>query len=220
MISVVNSSAKWQNGRSSRSGFWAAARHRNARSVPQHMRPAITSRSRATWSAAAWRAISKRWTRPELRKFARNTLRQAAANRASYVAAALTVMRAYLAAGVPEVCGPFGSYAEWSAMVRSPLVWLGEPDPVASVDITQAEDPELAELRELGEWWRGELKLDEDYLSARLVEIANEAPAGFNTNPLKDLFLRVASDKDGNISGLIRKRSKTSRAAFRLSRIT
>ena len=182
--------------------------------------------------------------RPELRKFNRNTLRQAAANRATYVAAALTVMRAYLAAGAPEVCGPFGSYAEWSAMVRSPLVWLGEPDPVASVDITQAEDPELADLRELGEWWRGELKLDEDYLSARLVEIANEAPAGFNTNSLKDLFLRVASDKDGNISvkqlgewlrrnsghvvrlsdghryWLIRKQSKTSRAAFRLSRIT
>src|SRR5262249_32440603 len=66
--------------------------------------------------------------RPELRKFNRNTLRQAAANRAAYVAAALTVMRGYLAAGAPEVCGPFGSYAEWSAMVRSPLVWLGEPD--------------------------------------------------------------------------------------------
>src|SRR5262249_4254462 len=138
--------------------------------------------------------------RPELRKFNRNTLRQAAANRAAYVAAALTVMRAYLAAGAPEVCGPFGSYAEWSAMVRSPLVWLGEPDPVASVDKTQAENPELVDLRELGEWWLGELKLDEDYLSARLVEIANEAPVGFNTNPLKDLLLRIAVDKDGNIS--------------------
>ena len=85
--------------------------------------------------------------RPELRRFNRNTLRQAAANRATYVAAGLTIMRAYLTAGAPEVCGPFGSYAEWSTMVRSPLVWLGEPDPVASVDKTQAEDPELAELR-------------------------------------------------------------------------
>src|SRR5262249_46112086 len=41
--------------------------------------------------------------RPELRKFKRNTLRQAGANRATYVAAALTVMRTYLAAGAPEV---------------------------------------------------------------------------------------------------------------------
>jgi hypothetical protein len=182
--------------------------------------------------------------RPELRKFNRNTLRQAAANRATYVAAGLTVMRAYLAAGAPEVCGPFGSYAEWSAMVRSPLIWLGEPDPVASIDATQAEDPELADLRELCEWWLGELKLDEDYLSARLVEIAQEVPQGFNTNPLKDLLLRIASGKDGNISvkrlgewlrcksgrvvrlsdgcryWLIRKQARIGRAAFRLSEVT
>ena len=59
--------------------------------------------------------------RPELRRFNRDTRRQASANRATYVAAALTVMRAYLAAGAPEVCGPFGSYAEWSTMVRSPV---------------------------------------------------------------------------------------------------
>jgi hypothetical protein len=181
--------------------------------------------------------------RPEQRKFNRNTLRQASANRATYVAAALTVMRAYLAAGAPEVCGPFASYAEWSTMVRSPLVWLGEPDPVGSIDTTQAEDPELAELRELCEWWRGELRLDEDYLSARLVEIANEVPRGFNTNPLKDLLLRIASDKDGDISSkrlgewlrrnsgrvvrlsdghrywLIRRQARAGRAGFCLSNV-
>jgi hypothetical protein len=181
--------------------------------------------------------------RPELRKFKRNTLRQAGANRATYVAAALTVMRAYIAAGAPEVCGPFASYAEWSSMVRSPLVWLGEPDPVASVDTTQAEDPELADIRELGEWWRGELKLDENYLSARLVEIANEVPRGFNVNSLKDLLLRIAGDKDSTISTkrlgewlrrnsarvvrlpdghrywLIRRQAASGRAAFCLSEV-
>jgi len=138
--------------------------------------------------------------RPELRRFNRSALKTAGANRATYVAAALTVMRAYLAAGAPEVCGPFGSYEDWSRMVRSPLLWLGEPDPVASVDTSQAEDPELAELRELLEWWLGNLKLDEDYLSARLVEIANEPPVGFNPSPLKDLFLRIAADKNAEVS--------------------
>ena len=138
--------------------------------------------------------------RPELRRFKRNALRQAGANRATYVAAGLTVMRAYLAAGAPEVCGPFGSYAEWSTMVRSPLVWLGEPDPVASVDTTQAEDPELAELREWFILWLAEFRTDEPYRSASFVEAASVAPAGFNSNPLKQFLLRVASDKDGNIS--------------------
>ena len=61
--------------------------------------------------------------RPELRNFNRDTLRQAAANRGAYVAAGLTVMRAYLAAGTPPVCGPFGSYGEWSTMVRSVCSW-------------------------------------------------------------------------------------------------
>src|SRR5262249_27900115 len=138
--------------------------------------------------------------RPELRKFNRNTLRQAAGNRGTYVAAGLTIMRAYLAAGAPSVCGPFGSYAEWSTMVRAPLVWLGEPDPVASVDTTQAEDPELADIRELFELCLDEFKPDTIYASASLIETASVAPAGFNSNPLKQLLLRVAGDKDGDIS--------------------
>jgi putative DNA primase/helicase len=187
--------------------------------------------------------LEARDERPELRVFKRDTLRTAAANRETYVAAALTVMRAYLAAGAPSVCGPFGSYAEWSTMVRGPLVWLGEPDPVASVDATLIEEPELADLRELFEWWLGELRLDEDYLSARLVEIAHEAPSGFNPNPLKDLLIRIAGDKDGDISvkrlgewlrrnsgrvvrledgrrfWLIRGQVRTGRACFRLSEV-
>jgi Bifunctional DNA primase/polymerase, N-terminal len=139
--------------------------------------------------------------RPELREFKRDTLRQAAANRAAYVAAGLTVMRAYLAAGAPPVCGPFGSYAEWSTMVRSPLVWLSEPDPVASVDTTQAEDPELADIRELFDLWLDyELGLDTPYTSARLIEEACRPPAGFNPPVFKQFLLRLAGDKDGNIS--------------------
>jgi hypothetical protein len=182
--------------------------------------------------------------RPELRRFNRNALKTAGANRPNYVAAALTVMRAYLAAGAPEVCGPFGSYEDWSRMVRSPLIWLGEPDPVASVDTSQAEDPELADLRELHEWWRNTLKLEpERYLSARIVEIGNECPAGFNLNPLKDLLLRIAGDKNGEVSAkrlgewlhrnsgrvvrlsdgrryrLLRKQASAGRAAFCLSEV-
>ena len=82
--------------------------------------------------------------RPELREFKKNPLSDALQDRAAYVAAALTIIRAYLAAGAPEVCGPLGSYAAWSRMVRSPLVWLGQPDPFNSTEKTREEDPELA----------------------------------------------------------------------------
>jgi hypothetical protein len=181
--------------------------------------------------------------RPELRKFKRNALKQAAGNRATYVAAALTVMRAYLAASSPEVCGPFGSYPEWSIMVRSPLIWLGEPDPIASIDKSQAEDPELADLRECVDLWLDGYKVDEDYTSAGIVESWSVAPAGFNSNPHKQFLLRIASDKDGNISTkrlgewlhrnsgrvvrasndhrywLIKGHTRTGRACFRLSEV-
>jgi putative DNA primase/helicase len=172
-------------------------------------------------------------------------LRQAAGNRGTYVAATLTIMRAYLAAGAPSVCGPFGSYAEWSTMVRSPLVWLGEPDPVASVDATQAEDPDLADIRELFDLWLDyELGLDTPYTSARIVEEACKPPVGFNAPTFKQFLLRVASDKDGGVSAkrlgewlrrisgrvvrriaddrrywLIREQARAGRAGFRLSEV-
>lgn len=38
-------------------------------------------------------------------------------------------------------------------MVREPLVWLGEPDPVASMDATRREDPVLAAYTAFFDLW-------------------------------------------------------------------
>ena len=140
--------------------------------------------------------------RPELRTFQHNPLERVLNDRGAYVAAALTMIRAYIAAGSPSVCEPFGSYAGWSAMVRSPLVWLGEPDPVESTDSARAEDPELASIRELFSLWPDYLDLDRPYTTSRIVEVACEAPApdDFNRQPLKALLLQVAGDRGGGVS--------------------
>jgi hypothetical protein len=54
-------------------------------------------------------------------------------NRAKLVAAGLTIVRAYLNAGVPDVgLSALGSFEQWSRLVRAPLVWLGEADPLLS----------------------------------------------------------------------------------------
>lgn len=54
-------------------------------------------------------------------------------NRDEIVAAGLTIVRAYLAAGSPTVnVSPLGSFESWSRLVRAPLVWLGETDPLQS----------------------------------------------------------------------------------------
>ena len=137
--------------------------------------------------------------RPELREFKKNPLSDALQDRAAYVAAALTIIRAYLAAGAPEVCGPLGSYAAWSRMVRSPLVWLGQPDPFNSTEKTREEDPELATIREFFALWHDpyDLQDDLDLRVARIVEVFSAPLPGFNPPIGRQFLMRVAANRDG-----------------------
>src|SRR6516164_278887 len=137
--------------------------------------------------------------RPELRAFQRDTLEFAADNRGAYVAAALTIVRAYLVAGSPKVCGPFGSYAAWSTMVRSPLVWLGEPDPVISMEGLRDEDEELSNISEfVQQWLDSGLSLDTNFLLVSIVEeaCAPPPPNYYGPQPFKELLLRIAATKN------------------------
>jgi hypothetical protein len=137
--------------------------------------------------------------RPELRSFKRDALEVAAANRGAYVMAALTIVRAYFTAGTPQVCGPLASYAAWSRMVRSPLVWLGEPDPIKIMDDIRDEDWDLANLREFLELWLAyDLELGRDYTVATIIEAAcpPRTPNNYGPQTFKQLLLRVAATKD------------------------
>jgi hypothetical protein len=144
--------------------------------------------------------------RPELREFKKDPLDHAASHRGTYVAAVLTIVRAYRKAGAPRVCGPFGSYAAWSQMVRSPLVWLGEPDPIASMDAARVEDPVLDEIRELFRFWTDyNLDLLVPHTSTRIIELACERMGGgsvldFNPPAFEEFLRRIAGDKNGEIS--------------------
>jgi putative DNA primase/helicase len=79
--------------------------------------------------------------RPENRSFSANPLEMVQADRGKYVAAALTVLRAYTAAGRPGKPAPLGSFENWSDLVRGALVWLGCADPVASTTTVVGDDP-------------------------------------------------------------------------------
>jgi hypothetical protein len=51
-------------------------------------------------------------------------------SRAKLLTAALTILRAYCAAGRPDQHLPaWGSFEGWSRLVRSAVVWVGQPDP-------------------------------------------------------------------------------------------
>ena len=133
--------------------------------------------------------------RPELHEYQNDVLARIHTERGKYVAAALTAVRAYLAAGSPKVCSPFGSYYRWDALVRSPLVWLSESDPVDSIEEIRKNDQTLSELLELFSMWEGFLLLDMAYTAARIIEIAEETtapPSGFRPE-LKAFLLKVAT---------------------------
>lgn len=79
--------------------------------------------------------------RPELRQFDTNPIAEVLANRGRYLAAALTVLRAYHIAGRPNSPDALGSFETWSEWVRGALLWLGEADPVVTMGELRAQDP-------------------------------------------------------------------------------
>lgn len=69
-------------------------------------------------------------------------LEQVRKERIKYVAAALTIVRAWVLEGRPSTdCPSLASYAEWSNWCRQPLLWLGQPDPTTRVFTGLKEDP-------------------------------------------------------------------------------
>jgi hypothetical protein len=86
--------------------------------------------------------LDAKMERPELRRFKDNPLERAIADRGEYLWAALTVVKAYQAAGRPGRLPWIGeTFGEWSDNVRSALVWLGYDDPVLSMEAVRDSDP-------------------------------------------------------------------------------
>ncbi|WP_315747580.1 MULTISPECIES: hypothetical protein [unclassified Bradyrhizobium] len=93
--------------------------------------------------------------RPELRSFNNNPVAKVMRDRGTYIAAALTICRAYMAAGRPRTAKCLASFEAWSDLVRSALIWLGAADPVASMERARELDPQTVELRAMLEAWSG-----------------------------------------------------------------
>jgi putative DNA primase/helicase len=65
-------------------------------------------------------------------------------NRPLFIAAALTVLKAYAVHDDPLMLTPLDSFEDWSWRVREALVWLGEEDPVAAVNYENDGSGEIA----------------------------------------------------------------------------
>jgi hypothetical protein len=85
---------------------------------------------------------------PEDRVFDFDPVVEVRQKRSQYVIDALTVLRAYVAAGQPVKLSAFGSFEDWT-LVRGALVWLDQPDPLDTKALLKAENPELEDRAEL-----------------------------------------------------------------------
>ena len=94
---------------------------------------------------------------PAARTFHRpNLVREVLSERGHFVSSALTIIRAWIIAGRPMTdCRALASYGDWSDLCRQPLLWLGYPDPTASVFEAMAEDPDRETLARLIDAWSG-----------------------------------------------------------------
>jgi putative DNA primase/helicase len=138
---------------------------------------------------------------PDSRTFGRNPVTEVLADRGRYVGAVLTIARAYVVAGCPARLPPRASFERWSDIVRSALVWLGWPDPIASLARVRAEDPVRNALFAVVDAWAHELKIDVGYLTAELIKQALETTYGDEKlrPALGDALFAVAGGRTGMI---------------------
>jgi len=89
--------------------------------------------------------------------FAFDPRQEAKSHRGKYVSAILTLVKARIEAGLPDVhVAPYGGFGAWSQMVRQALLFAGEPDPCLCRSYLQEQDPETERLGALlGAWFQG-----------------------------------------------------------------
>jgi putative DNA primase/helicase len=93
--------------------------------------------------------------KPEGREFNWDARAEALAKRPEYVAAALTIVMAFQAAGSPSVdAKTFGRFEQWQRFVQFPMIWAGSADPAKSRDLIEGNDPEREALTRLFHLWR------------------------------------------------------------------
>jgi putative DNA primase/helicase len=132
--------------------------------------------------------------RPELREFLYDPLSMAKEDRAEYVVAALTVLRAYLMADERITINPLGSYEAWSGRVRESLVWLGCADPCDTMASARRADPVTSQLSNVIVAWRSSVGVNKPMPVQALVEMANRVDLGgtYAHPDLREAFLAVA----------------------------
>ncbi|NMG43982.1 hypothetical protein GPA22_09605 [Aromatoleum toluvorans] len=97
--------------------------------------------------------LDPRVERPWERSFDFDPLAIVRADRGKWVMIALRVLQEFVQSGTAPDLSPFGSFAEWSRLVRGALVFHGLPDPVRAVSRNVEDDDERELLGRLLQAW-------------------------------------------------------------------
>jgi hypothetical protein len=126
-----------------------------------------------------------------------NLLAWVRAERPRLAAAAVTILSAYCTAGKPNMgLKPWGSFEGWSDLVRSALVWAGQPDPAETrIELASQADREAAALRQLLEGWK---EIDESGAGRTVVEMLRELAEHPNQyDAIRGALWELAPPRDG-----------------------
>jgi len=91
--------------------------------------------------------------RPDQIEYSFDAIAETTEMRPRLVIAALTILRAYIAAGRPTRLKKIGSFEQWG-LIREALVWLDQPDPALTRELVMADDPHKAVLVDFLRLWR------------------------------------------------------------------
>ena len=117
--------------------------------------------------------LDPKMERPEQRHFQGDPVKTVMGDRGKYLSACLIIPRAYLLAGMPGVLPPLNGFVDWSNLVRSALVWLGQEDPVDCLNAVYDDDPGKQALRAVVEAWKAAVGLDVKLTAKELVDKAD-----------------------------------------------
>jgi hypothetical protein len=127
-------------------------------------------------------------------------------HRPELVAAALTVLRGFLASPLEERPAPTGfRHRQWGDLIAASLQWLGLPDPCLAVGRTQAADPEREAQCDVVRGWAQQYA--EEYVTtAQLIGVPAiaEAVAGLAGVEVRKLELKGAAATLRSLVGLNR----------------
>jgi putative DNA primase/helicase len=140
--------------------------------------------------------LDPRCERPELREFDFDPVQLVRKDRPAYVAAALTILRAYFTCGERVTCPPLGSYENWSRRVREALIWLGCADPCDTMAAARRADPVTAQLSSVITSWRTAVGVNKPLPAQALVDIANrvDLEGGHQHPEFRDALHAVAGE--------------------------